>query len=197
MFDGVRAEQEHMRADYNEAVRTTLWTADRLWKGCVPHVFTEHLHQVGMLRRVIETIETPLMLFIEQDTPLVTDLDIDWASSIDMVSSGKADIIRFYHEAVVPRGHEHLMRKRQGDFLRTTQFSARPHLASTDYYRRILTDHFTPDANCFTEDVMHSVCQSWPSEHKLFIYAPEGNFKRSYHTDGRAGGEKYDSAQVF
>ena len=32
---------------------------------------------------------------------------------------------------------------------------------------------------------------------RLHIYAPEGNMKRSYHLDGRAGEPKYDTEQVF
>lgn len=197
MFDGVRAEQAHMKADYDEAVRRTLWTADRLWKGCVPYVFDTHLHQVGMLRRVVPQIDTDLMLFCEQDTPLYTSETIDWQACSNFIRSGEADVVRFYHESQPPKEHKHLMRERRDGFQRTIQFSARPHLASTAYYRRVLHDHFSPNANTFTEDVLHSTCQSWPDEHKLWIYAPEGTWLRSHHLDGRAGGPKFDDTMVF
>lgn len=191
LFDGVRAEQAAMRDDYEEATQRTL---AKQWG--VGHVFDRHLHQVGMLRRVIDTITTPLMLFVEQDTPLELD-PIDWDACSELILSGEADVVRLYHESTVPDVHQYLMREQQGEFLRTVQFSARPHLAATSYYRRILKVHFSTRANCFVEDRMHSVCQSNPENHKLFIYTPTGGFRRSYHLDGRSDGPKFDTAQVF
>lgn len=197
-FDGVRPEQEHMREAYEEATRRTLWLADKSWGNVCPFVWDCHLHQVGMLRRVIDEIRTPLMLFVEQDTPLYTTETIDWEACSDFILSGEADVVRMYHESAVPEAHTHMMRERKGQFLRTVQFSARPHLASTTYYKRILTDHFTPEANTFIEDPMHSACQSWPDEHKLWIYAPEGEtWLRSRHLDGRAGEDKFESKLIF
>jgi hypothetical protein len=77
--------------------------------------------------------------------------------------------------------------------LRTAQYSQRPHLASTDLYRRMLTDCFSPQSKAFIEDRMHSVVYEayrlrgkagW-NDWKLWLYAPAGDMKRSYHTDGR------------
>ena len=34
-------------------------------------------------------------------------------------------------------------------------------------------------------------------QHRIHIYHPEGNIKRSLHTDGRAGEKKFDELQVF
>lgn len=204
-FDGVRPEQEDRRADYEEAIRRTLWTAALKWGACVPYIFDEHLHQVGMLRRVIDEIRTPLMLWVEQDTPLVTDELIAWEAITDYLMAGEADSVRFAHEAMVHPEHAHMTVGLDGLFMRTCQFSARPHVATVAYYRRILESHFSPDARCFTEDVMHSVCheaykldgiRGW-RQHKLTLYHPSGNIKRSYHTDGRAGEAKYDRDQVF
>lgn len=195
MFDGVRAEQEHMRAAYEEATRRTLWLA-KSWGAVCPFVFDRHLHQVGMLRAVLDEIRTPLMLFVEADTPLEKD-PIDWATCCDLITSRKADVVRMYHESAVPPEHEYLMREQRGDFLHTVQWSQRPHLASVEYYRRALEKYFTPEANCFVEDVMHGACQAWPDEHKLFIYTPEGGYRRSFHSDGRAGEPKWDDQQTF
>lgn len=204
MFDGVRSEQESRRADYEEHIRRTLWLA-KSWGAVCPFIFDAHKHQVGMLRAVMDEIRTPLVLFVEQDAPLAQD-PIDWQACQDIILTGDADVVRFSHEAVIPTEHEHLMLGLMGNFIRTCQFSARPHLASTAYYRRVLADHFSPDANCFVEDVMHGVCHNayirdgiagWYG-HRLWIYAPPGgNIKRSYTTDGRAGEPKYDDTQVF
>ncbi len=74
--------------------------------------------------------------------------------------------------------------------VRTIQFSARPHIAKTQWYRDILNDFFKPDAKTMIEDVMHSVVQvAYDSMKKdtfgLAIYTPEGNQLRSYHSDAR------------
>jgi hypothetical protein len=95
------------------------------------------------------------------------------------------------------------MRGRTGDILRTSQWSQRPHLATAAFYRRILRDHFSWSARSFIEDKMHGVVDvavredgdlGW-DQWRLGIYAPQddglNNFKRSYHTDGRAGEDNY------
>lgn len=204
-FDGVRAEQADRRPDYEEHIRRALWLADHHYGNIVPFVWNEHLHQVGMLRRVLDLIETPLLLFVEQDTPLTDDL-IDWSACIKMLDSGEANMVRFSHEAAIHPEHAHMMHGLEGQFMRTSQFSARPHLASVAYYRRMLASHFTPDAKCFTEDVMHGIVDEafnldgmagW-AQHRIWVFHPDtGNIKRSYHTDGRAGEAKYDTSQVF
>jgi len=81
---------------------------------------------------------------------------------------------------------------------KTTQFSARPHVASVEFYEKLLA-RFSSNAKCFVEDYAHSVCQTDPwEEWRLSIYTPRGaNMKRSYHTDGRAGSAKFDETQVF
>jgi hypothetical protein len=205
-FDGVRAEQEALRPAYEEHIRRMLWRLDKHYRNAVPFIWDEHLHQVGMLRRVIETIETPLMLWVEQDTPLTTDELIAWQPCIDLIMSGEADVVRYSHEGVIPEPHSHMMLGLEGIFMRTCQFSARPHLASVAYYRRILQSHFSADARTYTEDVMHGVCheaylrdgiKGWHA-HRLWLYHPGGgNIKRSYHLDGRAGESKYEDQLVF
>ena len=204
-FDGVRGEMEHRRADYEEHIRLALGIAERDGHIC-PFVFDQHLHQVGMMRAIIGEIRTDLLLFVEADTPLVTDEPIEWDDCAALIQSGQADVVRFHYEAMVPEPHQHMMHGFEGKFLRTSQFSARPHLASTNYYRRVLADHFSADANCFVEDKLHGVCSEafiidgmdgW-NQHKLWIYHPDtGNIKRSLHVDGRAGGPKYDEHQRF
>lgn len=195
-FDGVRPEQEHLRGDYEEYIRRALWIADKGYGNVCPFVWDEHLHQVGMLRRLIDEIRTPLMLFVEQDAPLERE-SIDWVACTDLIMSGTAEVVRFHHESAIPPEHEHLMCEREGQFLRTVQYSARPHLASVDYYQRVLADNFSPQACTFIEDVLHGAAQSEPEKHRIFIYAPEGNIRRSYHLDGRAGEPKFEESLVF
>jgi len=199
-FDGIRPEQEDRRADYDEHVRRVSRLVDENTRTVI---FFDHRHQVGMLRAVIGEIYTPLMIYVEQDTPLVTDLPIDIEDIAAQLMSGRSDLVRLHHEAVIPDAHRHLMHGRTGAFLRTSQWSQRPHIARTDYYQRILDDHFSADARCFIEDRMHGVIQdAWGTgdkdAHRLHIWRPtDGNFKRTYHLDGRAGTAKYDAEQRF
>jgi hypothetical protein len=210
-FDGVRDEQYKYRLLYEEHIRRVLWLADKHYGNVCPYIFDEHQHQTGMLRHVLDDIRTPLMLYVEQDTPLVTDEPIDWYGVEWMLEFGYSNVVRFHHEAVLPEPHQHLMHGYEEvpvetKFLRTSQWSQRPHVASVAYYRRILKSHFSPNAKCFIEDKMHGVVDEaynldgelgW-AQHRLHIYDPgQGNMKRSYHTDGRAGGPKYDDSQVW
>lgn len=205
-FDGVRSEQEHRRADYNDFIRRTLWLADHVWGNIVPFLFDEHQHQSGMMRHIIDKIDTTMLMYVEQDTPLVTDEPTDFEAITDFILGGYSNLVRLYHEGVMPEEHHHLMHGRHNEFIETSQWSQRPHIASTAYYRRILNSHFTEDAKCFLEDRMYGILeeaeridgyQGWV-QHRVHIYDPgNGNMKRSYHTDGRAGEAKFDDTQVY
>ena len=205
-FDGVREEHESRRPDYDEFTRRALWLADHHYRNVFPLIFDRHEHQTGMMRATLPHITTTLVMYVEQDTPIVTDEPIDWDTITDFVASGRSNVVRLYHEAVVPGAHTHLMHNHDDGFLQTSQWSQRPHVASLAYYRRIMDNHFTPSAKCFLEDKLHSVVQEaykidgiagW-NQHRVHIYDPgNGNMKRSYHTDGRAGEAKYDDTQVF
>lgn len=220
-FDGVRPEQKHRTDDYEEHIQRVLWKADHnpLWRPVCPFIFEEHRHQSGMLKAVIDEIRTPLMLYVEADCPLVTDEPIDWYAICDLIKSGESNLVRLHHEAHVLSEHYHMVHgflgidpgeyigdRPHAPYMRTSQWSQRPHIASTAYYRRILEAHFSPDSRCFIEDRMHGVVdnayrrdgiQGW-NQHRLHIYHPDGgNIKRSYTTDGRAGEPKYDATQVW
>lgn len=207
-FDGVRDEQKHRRGDYEEAIRRTLWICDKHYGGTVPFIFEEHRHQAGMMRAAITEIRTPMLMYVEQDTPLVTDEPIDFAAITAFIESGQSNCVRLHHEGRIPADHTHLMHGYQGSetFLRTSQWSQRPHIASTAYYRRLLDSHFTDNSRCFLEDRLHGILDNayrndgingW-LQHRLHIYAKDpNNLKRSYHLDGRAGDPKYEDRQVW
>lgn len=200
-FDGVRPEQEHRRADYEEYIRRALWRADHRWGNIIPTIFDTHHHQSEMLRAVLPSITTPLILYVEHDAPLVLDCPIDWPTIQNLVTDGTYHLVRLYHEAVVPDEHRYLMGEPEGDFLPTSQWSQRPHLTTTAFYRRVLAGLET-GTGVFIEEPMHSIVSSawlddglpgW-QQWRLAIYAPQDgmtNYKRSYHTDGRAGEDNY------
>jgi hypothetical protein len=205
-FDGLREEQHNRRHDYDEFIYQALWLADHKWGNVVPWLFDEHRHQSGMLRDVIDRINTTLMMYVEADTPLVVDEPTDFESISDFLLDGHSNVVRLHHEAVIPAEHKHLSpRLRQ---------RVHPHIAvvPTPPRRlcRLLPAHpripFQRNAKCFIEDKMHGILDQAEAvdghagwlQHRVHIYDPgNGNMKRSYHIDGRAGEPKYDETQVF
>jgi hypothetical protein len=196
-IDGLRNEQLDREADYNLYKEKMLWKCLHEYKNVLPVIFNSHSHQTTMMKQTIETIKTPLMLYIEGDAPLTPDCPIDWEKCIDLIETGQANTVRFHHEALIPEPHKHLMLSEIEDFTKTIQWSQRPHLSTKVYYRDIVLPN-VPD-NTFIEDHFHGVVQNdynddgmqgW-FKHRLWIYTPHGNIKRSYHLDGRAGGLKY------
>lgn len=195
MCDGVAPGQEHRRADYDEYLRRLLWAANLEWDDVVPFLFAEHTHQAGMTRQILDEVRTPLVLFVEHDTPLVGD--VDWPGCARAVLSGATNLIRFHHEASVLEPHRHLMvddvpQVVEGvPLLRTVQWSQRPHLASAGVYRTWLDGRWWRRDDGMIEDRMHGVVENdWlqrhdPGRFRLTMYAPSGDMKRSTHLDGR------------
>jgi hypothetical protein len=201
MIDGVRPEQRDFADRYYRYMRNLVMEPVFYHRNVLFVPFAEFTHQVGMLRKVLETIKTPLILFCEQDTPLVTDYVLPMKEISEAILSGDVNSIRFLHEAHILEEHEYLMGEKIKShgvpLTKTIQFSARPHVASVEFYKKLL-ERFSPDARCFVEDKAHSICQTDPwDEWRLSIFTPNGNMKRSYHTDGRAGAAKFDDKQVF
>lgn len=204
-FDGVRAEQEHRRGDYERFIQAALWRADHAYGNVWPLIFEDHQHQTGMMRAVLDKLDTSLLMYVEQDAPLVTDEPIDFELITQFILDGHSNLVRLHHEGRIPAEHEHMVHGDDGGFIRTSQWSQRPHVASVAFYRRIMAAHFSPGARSFIEDRMHGVVDEayrvdglpgW-RQYALHIYNPGQNLCRSYHTDGRAGEAKYDGTQVF
>lgn len=195
MMDGVRREQEEYRVNYMGycAMLKEKYKKDFGFVESVPQI-----HQVALTRWALEGVSTPFILFVEHDTPIVTDEPVEWNGIFDTVRDGTANSIRLLHEAHILEAHKSLTLEtitHAGIRLtKTLQWSQRPHLARADFYRTMLKQHFSSGANTFIEDKMHSVAQTHPWEYcKLMIYNPnDTNIKRSYHTDGREGDKKFD-----
>lgn len=205
MFDGVRAEQEDRRADYEEFIRRTLWRADHHWRNVLPLIADEHLHQAFCTKRALAHVQSPLILFVEHDTPL-TDGPIPWAAINASILRGHANVVRFSHEAQILPEHRYLMLDSEPrdiggvPMTRTIQWSQRPHLASVAFYRDMLDRCFPTDEPNFIEDVVYGkLVEAHRADGEMgwyawrtHIYTPDGNIQRSSHTDGREGAPKYD-----
>jgi len=204
MLDGCRIEQAPRLPAYQEYITKILWLCNVKWNNVLPVLFEEHRHQGVMTRTVLrDYVKTPRILFVEQDTPLMGD--IDWEGLNTAIKSSVANVIRLHHEARILEPHEHLMLSEPievaGVLLRKTyQWSQRPHLASTGWYRNMINDYFGWESRTMIEDVMYSVLETTYREEKdpgwdrfrLWIYTPPTeSIRRSGHTDGREGDPKY------
>ena len=204
--DGVRPELEHRSTNYTLYLRRLMWACNQ-WPNVVPVVRRDHGHQGNTTRSALELVDTPLVLFVEHDTPVIGE--IPWPNLCDAVLSDEARVIRLHHEASVLDVHRHLMIGEVQDvkgvpLLATRQWSQRPHLASTDLYRHLISTYFGAESRTMIEDVMHGVVdqacttktRGW-DEWRLWIYHPEGDMKRSTHLDARGEDPKFERDFVF
>lgn len=206
--DGVRPQQHGRRAAYAQAVQelVTRCAHHAGWEQTLPVVHRQHQHQARMLRDALRLVRTPLVLYVEHDTPM--EGPIDWAGAAQACLTGTADVVRFHHESGVLDEHLPLMVGTPQlvgctQLWATHQWSQRPHLARADYYRRVLTDHFGPDERWMIEDRMHSVLQvAWNDrgragwlQHRVWLYYDHGGYgggiRRSHHLDGRGDDPKW------
>lgn len=202
-MDGVRPEQTDMAAAYDEfCYRIAMW-CEHDANATIPVVAPHWLHQTKLTEMALGFVDTPTVLFMEHDTPILQDRYIDWAGIVELVENDHIDVMRFHHEELILDVHEYMMIDKETKTMlgvplrRTRQWSQRPAVYNTEYFRRILTECFTPGARCFIEDRMHSFAQH-QSGHRLAIYHPDGHgIRRSGHLDGRAGGPKFEESQRF
>lgn len=194
--DGIRPEQESYREAYTEYLERLIWLCRR-WRA-VPLVFEDFQHQANMTRRALEMVRDDLVLFVEHDTPLVGEIPFDALSHF--ILNEDFHLIRFHHEQAIPREHYYLMKGKAllkhkgGDYriMATRQWSQRPHLARTQFYRHWIRDSFPITDRTYIEDRIYGVVESQPwDKFKLGIYTPRGSIQRSTHLDGRAGDSKF------
>jgi hypothetical protein len=190
MFDGVRPDAKEYQLAYDEFKTRMLWKMNNEYENIVPYVADRFMHQSLMTREVLKLVKTPLLLFVEHDTPLVGDTDFAGLSNI--ILSGYSNLIRLLHEAQILDVHKHLMLDDEPQdimgipMVRTTQWSQRPHLASTQYYQEIC-DKFWDDQPRFIEHIMYGIClqQDW-KDYKMHIYTPrDTTWLRSGNFNGR------------
>ncbi len=207
-IDGVRPEQEHYRADYEQYKRNLLWKANHEWHNVLPIIFDEHMHQAKMAREVLKLVKTPTILYVEQDTPLTPDRPIIWESLVVAIITGTANVIRFSHESHILEVHKHLILSEPEEHFgvrltKTQQWSQRPHLASTAFYKHMIDTYFHPESKTMIEDVIHQIVeidmrengeQAW-FNWRIWMYDmpdPDGSILRSYNLDGRGDDPKFD-----
>jgi hypothetical protein len=201
MCDGVRPAQNDRRQAYEEYLYELVRLCRERWSNVLPIIHGEHLHQSGMTRHALDLVTTPTVLFCEHDTPIRGS--VPWRQMVDAITDDSARVIRLHHEARIHPEHEHLMLGPSADIrgvqmAPSQQWSQRPHLALTDLYRRAIADHFA-GKTCMVEDVLHGVVQTdtaqgnWGRWKLHILTEPNGEhgMRRSWHTDGRQGDDKW------
>ena len=189
LADGVRPELAHRRQDYSRYLDTL---EER--KPAHTHIyrFLNHHHQTAMVKKILPEIPTSLLLWIEHDLPIRTDVPTDWQMMSTAIMSSRVDLCRLMlHEGVHPE-HEHLYRPPMSDYphLRPQrQFSGWTHLASTSMYRRLLKDYDPSRGRLMVERYVGGIIESGGWEQwKLTSYIPDPMAaRRIYHLHGRGG----------
>lgn len=195
MTDGVREEQSHLKEAYR-LYRSDLVTKMLLtWENVMILPFPEFTHQAVMTIKTLEIVQTPLILFVEHDTPLV-DRPIDWEMLMATAHSGLSPMIRLHYDVRIHPEHQHLMCGKLTDHLiKTTQWHQRPHIANKIWYGDLLLKHFTPQSRTFIEDKIYGVVVEAPWEqYQLTVYDPHGtgeDMKCSRDLNGRGEEQKY------
>lgn len=205
-LDGVRPEQNEMRHNYDLYVRSVVWKCNWEWENVLPMVADEWGHQANTTRKALTLVETDNILFMEHDTPLVGD--IPWLAIVDQIENGTANAIRLHQDVDINHEHQHLMLDPKPTVIdglplrRTAAWWQRPHVASADFYRKMIDSFFHPDSRTMIEDRIYgpmwvdctSSKRGW-NDWRVWIYQPEGDMRRSGHLDGRGEADKF--AMVF
>ena len=199
--DGVRQEQENRRAAYSEYVLRMEELCLTKWKNVRLVVQPEFLHQAWTIAKTIEQVKTPVILFTEHDQELLP-IWFPWSDAVRYVAGGHVNLIRFMLEDDMKPEWQSMMlgplpfptvpEVMNTALTKTVQWSQRTHLASTEYYRRMLAEHLKPADRCYLEDRFYGQCDDW-EKHRLTIYTPYGPMARIKHTDGRGNEPKFES----
>lgn len=205
--DGCRPEQSNRRSAYEEYLRRVVYKCQHEWHNVLPVLMPEWVHQANSVKRALEEVHTPLIVFMEHDTPL--EGEIPWPSLCHLVLEDTFREIRFHFDPAIHPDHEHGMIDPEPVEIgthhgivhvrRTWLRWSRPHIASTAHYRDRVMSYFNADSRSMIEDPLHSVVEcAWMDngmegwdEWRIAIYTPEGGYKRSSHLDSRGADPKF------
>lgn len=204
MADGVRSEQMDRLDDY----RAYLSCLKAYAAACDNRIrlieFPDHQHQGNTLRATLPEIHTPLLFYVEHDTWPTGEIDFRGICRV-VENGGAVHCVRLHIMHEIHPEHQYLMLDKVPvvvdgvPMLRTFQWSQRPHIAKTEWYRWIISNHFTVASRTMIEDRMYGIVvedvknnhDNW-NKYGLWIYAPPGNIYRSGHNNGRGKDPKFE-----
>jgi hypothetical protein len=189
MADGVRPEFESRREQYAEYLRRV---EGQLGERMILRKFDHHCHQTTMVINTLPSVTTPLIYWSEHDQPLLTERPIDWTTLAAAILTNRCDLVRLMLMEEVHPAHEYLYNGwLEGLPLRPQkQWSGWSHLASTEYYRRLLAG-FDTRAKMTVERYVVRLVEPRPwEENRLTSYIPDPKqAKRLRHSDGRCSAD--------
>jgi len=202
LVDGLRPEYAHRHEQYAEYTRRL---ADVVPANTTIVVHSQHLHHAATIKLALEDIRTPLMLYCEHDMGILLDRTVDWPLLAEAITSGKCDLVRLMLTETIHPLHMYLMLGMIDGWplMRNRQFSGWTHLASVDFYRRLLAP-FDMRAKIMVERYAASIIErsSW-EQWKMTSYIPDPEAsKRLFHLDGRTGDDgvrqpSYEELEVY
>lgn len=196
MFDGVRDQVKHRIDQYEEYKRRVIWKCQNEWTNILPVVFQSHHQQNGMTRETLKQVKTPFVLFMEHDTILTDDLTTHWDEIFDILQNGNANIVRFYYLPAIHHEHRSMMHgellQNNVRFIKTTQYSQWPHVASTQFYRKMMREECEEPTPNMIETVMYGPVAGNPwDKYRVVIYHPDGmSIRRFIHNNARGDDPK-------
>jgi len=191
LCDGIRPEFEHRRPQYVQYLFNLTGEVD---EHTFVRTFDEHSHQSTMVKLTLPSVTTPLVLWTEHDQALLTDADrpIDWQMISGAITAGAVELVRLMLTETINPLHEYLYSGPVDGYpqlLRNRQYSGWTHLASTEFYRRMLAN-FDTRAKMTIERYCYGFIETagdW-NKWKMASYIPDPErTKRIRHLDGRAG----------
>ncbi len=186
LCDDVRPEVEHRRAQYQKYLEGMMKVCADYSRHVSQVLFFTPMQQAGMLKAILPTVKTPNIFFCEHDAVL-SDKPIPWDTFHWMLANGAANTIRLYWNDVIHPEHEYLQRGREGDFVKTVQWSGWPFIARTDFYRELMKRYFPDGDDCkMLETTLYSpVVESPWEDFKTVIYCPQPDAIRFTHLNAR------------
>jgi hypothetical protein len=193
MCDGVRAQVEHRRGQYQAYVNNLMGKYGTTDSNIQFNVFGEPAQQAWMIRETLKEVRTPYVLFNEHDAVLRANPPIEWDAIFHLLETEDANMVRFYHWDRIWWEHEYLMR---GEFMhsgvhfvRTVQFSGWPLVSKTLYLAQLVTNYFKPTERKMIETGLYGpVCSAPWDANKIVIYYPD-NADTFTHRDGRSNAQ--------
>jgi hypothetical protein len=200
-YDGLPPDSPLNPILYDDHVNAmTAKAQEGAWGDAIVRDHGEWVHQTAMIRHAIDEVHTPCVMLLEHDTPLVKGIDFE--AVCDTLEQNHLDVVRFSEGTSVYSGwlHMHPDHAQVTDHgpiqgIRTAQWSQRPHVSRTEWYRWMLDEHCA-DYHGFVEEKMHGVCsEAWRlhgeagwARYRLALYAENGDpqdIGRHAHIDGR------------
>jgi hypothetical protein len=180
LADGVHPEDVSLTEKYEE-FKDCIRQKD--WENFTMVEFSEWFHQSGMLRQTVGQIETPLVFWMEHDTPMCSGY-IPWQEIIDTLLSNEAACIRFHLTGNKARALNFFHSRTGVPLDQVISHTAWPQIVRLDFFKELIAT-FETAKTYYDDGLRDGFLEHNKDRYRYCVYAPEGNPSRCYHTSGR------------